>query len=160
MKQKQANVVEAHLTREQTEVAADQSRSVMIFTIFTIIFLPLSFFASVFGINAREWSGTETNLPLSSIFIYMGTISLGLIIVALLAAFNRFTRRVMQYLWKVIAKPFVVWFHYVLARVAPLEDERVDTRQAARETRMPSIASALGAETDDFEVINTTHDIV
>ena len=49
MKQKQANIVEAHLAREQTEVAADQSRSVMIFTIFTIIFLPLSFFASVFG---------------------------------------------------------------------------------------------------------------
>ena len=51
MKQKQANIVEAHLAREQTEVAADQSRSVMIFTIFTIIFLPLSFFASVFGIS-------------------------------------------------------------------------------------------------------------
>ena len=49
MKQKQANIVEAHLAREQTEVAADQSRSVMIFTIFTIIFLPLSLFASVFG---------------------------------------------------------------------------------------------------------------
>ena len=49
MKQKQANIVEAFLARESTEVAADQSRSVMIFTIFTIIFLPLSFFASVFG---------------------------------------------------------------------------------------------------------------
>ena len=49
MKQKQANIVEAHFARKQTEVAADQSRSVMIFTIFTIIFLPLSFFASVFG---------------------------------------------------------------------------------------------------------------
>ena len=31
MKQKQANIVEAHLQREQTEVAAEQSRSVMIF---------------------------------------------------------------------------------------------------------------------------------
>lgn len=62
MKQKQANIVEAHLAREQTEVAADQSRSIMIFTIFTIIFLPLSFFASVFGINAREWSGVSQNL--------------------------------------------------------------------------------------------------
>ena len=49
MKQKQANIVEAYLARESSEVAADQSRSVMIFTIFTIIFLPLSFFASVFG---------------------------------------------------------------------------------------------------------------
>ena len=49
MEQNQASIVEAHLAREQAEVAADQSRSVMIFTIFTIIFLPLSFFASVFG---------------------------------------------------------------------------------------------------------------
>lgn len=37
MKQKQANVDEAHLARQQTEVAADQSRSIMIFTIFTIM---------------------------------------------------------------------------------------------------------------------------
>lgn len=160
MKQKQANVVEAHLTREQTEVAADQSRSVMIFTIFTIVFLPLSFFASVFGINAREWSGTGTNLPLSSIFIYMGTISLGFIIVALLAAFNRFTRRIMQYLWKVIARPFVGWFHYVLGRVARLNYERLDTGQVGYETRRPSTASALGTDTDDFVVINTKHYIV
>ena len=37
MKQKQANVDEAHLARQQTEVAADQSRSIMIFTVFTIM---------------------------------------------------------------------------------------------------------------------------
>lgn len=96
MKQKQANIDEMHLTREQTEVAADQSRSIMIFTIFTIIFLPLSFFASVFGINAREWSGTSTNLSLHNIFLYMGTISLAVIIVALLVAFNKFSRRITQ----------------------------------------------------------------
>lgn len=160
MKQKQANVVEAHLTREQTEVAADQSRSVMIFTIFTIVFLPLSFFASVFGINAREWSGTGTNLPLHKIFIYMGTISLGFIIVALLAAFNRLTRRVMQYLWKFIAKPFVVWFHYALGRAARLNYERLDRRRAAHETRRSSVVSALGTEMDDFEVVNPKHGIV
>ena len=37
MKQKQANVDEAHLARQQTEVATDQSRSIMIFTVFTIM---------------------------------------------------------------------------------------------------------------------------
>ena len=160
MKQKQANVVEAHLTREQTEVAADQSRSVMIFTIFTIIFLPLSFFASVFGINARDWGGSDKDLPLRTIFLYMGTISLGFIIVALLAAFNRFTRRIMQYLWKAIAKPFVVWFNYSLGRVARLRYERLNARRVAHTTRRPSTVSALGTEMDDFEAINTKHDIV
>lgn len=106
MKQKQANIVEAHQTRQQTEVAADQSRSVMIFTIFTIIFLPLSFFASVFGINSREWSGQ--NYPhLHTIFTYMGSISLAVIILALLVAFNQYTRRISRQLWILVGKPFI-----------------------------------------------------
>ncbi|KAL8682059.1 MAG: hypothetical protein Q9186_001848 [Xanthomendoza sp. 1 TL-2023] len=105
MKQKQANIVEAHLAREQTEVAADQSRSVMIFTIFTIIFLPLSFFASVFGINAREWSGESHNLGIHTIFVYMGCISLAVIVVALLVAFNKHTRRLAQKAWQMSARP-------------------------------------------------------
>ena len=110
MKQKQANIVEAHLAREQAEVAADQSRSVMIFTIFTIIFLPLSFFASVFGINSREWTGG--NYPrLHTIFTYMGSISLAVIIIALLVAFNKFTRRMSQRFWKIVAMPCLVALH-------------------------------------------------
>ena len=121
MKQKQANVDEAHLTREQTEVATDQSRSIMIFTIFTIIFLPLSFFASVFGINAREWSGTTTNLSLHSIFLYMGTISLAVIIVALLVAFNKFTRKITQSAWKQSAGP-VHKFYWSLRTKPPPPD--------------------------------------
>lgn len=116
MKQKQANIVEAHLAREQTEVAADQSRSVMIFTIFTIIFLPLSFFASVFGINSREWTGGKYP-HLHTIFTYMGCISLAVIIVALLVAFNKYTRRISQRLWKAIAIPFVA----VLQRLGILQ---------------------------------------
>ncbi|MCJ1421829.1 hypothetical protein MMC32_008196 [Xylographa parallela] len=105
MKQKQANIVEAHLAREQTEVAADQSRSVMIFTIFTIIFLPLSFFASVFGMNVSEWSGVDSNISSYHAFLYMGTISLAVIIVALLVAFNKYTRRILQRIWKKMAGP-------------------------------------------------------
>lgn len=105
MKQKQANIAEAQLSREQTEVAADQSRSVMIFTIFTIIFLPLSFFASVFGINAREWSGVSTNWTLHSIFVYMGSISIGVIVVALLLAFSRTTRKLARGAWRLTVNP-------------------------------------------------------
>ena len=108
MKQKQANIIEAHLARDQNKVAADQSRTVMIFTIFTIIFLPLSFFASVFGINAREWSGGDNGfLPLHNIFTYMISISLAVIIVALLAAFSRPARKLAIMIWRKAAKPFI-----------------------------------------------------
>ena len=113
MKQKHANIVEAHLAREQTEhseAAADQSRSVMIFTIVTIIFLPLSFLASVFGINAREWSGVSQNLSLHTIFTYISSISIAVIVIALLVAFNKFTRRAAQKIWKFSAGPIRKWY--------------------------------------------------
>jgi len=96
MKQKQASIIEAQQARRQTKVAANQSRTVVIFTLVTIIFLPLSFFASVFGINAREWSGTQTNPSLREIFTYMTVVSLVVILVALLAAFGRLAQRLAQ----------------------------------------------------------------
>ncbi|CAD6571283.1 MAG: hypothetical protein ASARMPRED_004452 [Alectoria sarmentosa] len=134
MKQKQANIVEAHLAREQTEVAADQSRSVMIFTIFTIIFLPLSFFASVFGINAREWSGQpgneNTSLPtLHEIFTYMGAISLAVIVIALMVAFNRHARRLSYKVWKFSAKPYLNLLRRlsIISRHPPDQSSRTPT---------------------------------
>ena len=150
MKQKQANIDEAHLAREQTEVAAEQSRSVMIFTIFTIIFLPLSFFASVFGINAREWSGIATNPSLHSILVYMGSISLAVIIIALLVAFNRATRKIVQRAWRWIGAPvthllkrmpgrrFYDYLHYTdveRAELIEIDRESQRRRSASRPTR-------------------------
>ena len=140
MKQKQANIVEAHLAREQTEVAADQSRSVMIFTIFTIIFLPLSFFASVFGINAREWSNSDpaqrnTSLPtLHEIFTYMGAISLAVIVVALMVAFNRHARRVSFKIWKLSARPYIK-----LLRRLGVKSERVPSQPMRASTTFESM---------------------
>ena len=74
------------------------------------IFL-VSFFASVFGINSKEWSGNGNNyLPLHNIFTYMLTISLAVIIVALLAAFSKPARKLAMRTWKVIAFPFLKVF--------------------------------------------------
>ena len=89
MKQKQANVAEASLSRLSAEVASEQNRAIMIFTIFTIIFLPLSFFTSLFGMNVREWSGESTNPDFREVFLIMGCLSAGLVVVALTIAFNR-----------------------------------------------------------------------
>ncbi|KAF4163701.1 hypothetical protein CNMCM6936_000488 [Aspergillus lentulus] len=92
LKQKQANVDESRLARWEAEVTQTQSRSVMVFTIFTVIFLPLSFFTSLFGINVREWSGTEANPNFRQMFLIAGPSSVAIIVIALLLAFNETLR--------------------------------------------------------------------
>lgn len=103
MKQKHA----IRISQEQTERAADSSRSIMVFTIFTIIFSPLSFFASVFGINAREWSGVGTNPSLRNVFAYMVLMSFAVIVLALLFAFNKKMRQLSQRVWRSASTPIV-----------------------------------------------------
>ena len=110
MKQKQANIVEAHLSREQADNSQEQSRSILVFTFFTIIFLPLSFFASVFGINAREWSNVPSNLSLRQIFTLMGSISIAVIAIALFVGFNKFTRKAVRRAWRHTAGPVHAWW--------------------------------------------------
>lgn len=103
MKQKDA----IRISQQQTEKAADSSRSIMVFTVFTIIFSPLSFFASVFGINAREWSGVETNPSLRNVFAYMVSISFAFIVLALLLAFNKNMRRLSHRAWRSATIPIL-----------------------------------------------------
>lgn len=92
MKQKKANVVEAALARKAADRAAQQSRAVMTFTVFTVFFLPLSFFTSLFGMNVREWSGQNTNMPMHTVLVVMCSVSAAVILIALLLAFNKQVR--------------------------------------------------------------------
>ncbi len=55
LKQKHANAFEARFARDQAAGTARQSQTVMVFTIVTIIFLPLSFIAAMFTIPIREF---------------------------------------------------------------------------------------------------------
>lgn len=68
LKQKHANAVEARFQRKQAEESVRQGQTIMVFTIVTIVFLPLSFLASFFTINIVEFprpAGTqEGNLHL------------------------------------------------------------------------------------------------
>ncbi|KAI1169925.1 hypothetical protein F4777DRAFT_571265 [Nemania sp. FL0916] len=90
MIQRQAQVDEVRWSRLQAELASSQNLSVMIFTTFTVIFLPLSFFTSLFGMNTHEWGGPDENNFISLKLI--GAISLPasafLIFITLLAAFS------------------------------------------------------------------------
>lgn len=86
MAQRQAQVQDMRWSRIQTELASSQNLSVMIFTTFTVIFLPLSFFTGLFGMNTVEW---DAELPTLG---FVGAISLPvsfvLIASSLVAAFS------------------------------------------------------------------------
>lgn len=74
LKQKHANAFEARFARDQAAGTARQGKTIMMFTVVTIVFLPLSFIASFFAINVQEFphepSG-NTNLPLSYVSKYI-----------------------------------------------------------------------------------------
>ncbi|TGO63023.1 hypothetical protein BOTNAR_0106g00190 [Botryotinia narcissicola] len=55
--QQQASIIEATASLDRADESVHQGRSIMIFTVITIIFLPLSFMSSVFGMNAVEFTG-------------------------------------------------------------------------------------------------------
>ena len=104
MVQRQAQVDEVRLSRLHADLASAQSRSVMIFTIFTVIFLPLSFFTSLFGMNTREWGGGD-NLPLRTIGSIALPASFALVTASLLIAWSTTVReafRSVGQLWRVV----------------------------------------------------------
>ncbi|KAH7087591.1 hypothetical protein FB567DRAFT_569584 [Paraphoma chrysanthemicola] len=82
LKQKHANAFEARFARDQAAGTARQSQTIMVFTIVTIIFLPLSFIAALFTINIQEFphqpGASEPSLPLSFVSKYMFGIGLAI----------------------------------------------------------------------------------
>lgn len=91
LKQKHANAFEARFARDQATGTARQSQTIMVFTIVTIIFLPMSFMAAFFAISIDEFptdaSTGNHSLPLAYVAKYMFgiglAISLPLIFIAL-----------------------------------------------------------------------------
>lgn len=83
--QKQSQLEEGYISRHQADLSKVQNRAVIIFTVFSVVFLPLSFFTSVFGMNTREWGGGD-NLSLSTIFSIGVPISVALIAGTVIAA--------------------------------------------------------------------------
>ncbi|KAH6658521.1 hypothetical protein BKA67DRAFT_513584 [Truncatella angustata] len=90
MVQRKAQVDEVRWSRLQTELASTQNLSVIIFTTFTVIFLPLSFFTSLFGMNTADWAGEDDNnyITLHSIGAISLPSSFALIALALVGAFS------------------------------------------------------------------------
>ncbi|KAF7670940.1 hypothetical protein GT037_010904 [Alternaria burnsii] len=94
LKSKAASLAEAHAGLEaaqssakEAQEASVQGRAVMLFTIITVIFLPLSFFTSYFGQNVKEFTGDEGNPSTWHLWRVATPITVVVIVVALLVAF-------------------------------------------------------------------------
>ncbi|KAE9382220.1 hypothetical protein N431DRAFT_394088 [Stipitochalara longipes BDJ] len=55
LKQQQANVLEARVSRNEAISSGEQSKTIMVFTIVTIIFLPLTFVTTIFALPIAEF---------------------------------------------------------------------------------------------------------
>jgi Mg2+ and Co2+ transporter CorA len=75
LKQQQASVVEAREAVKQGEETLKQGRSIMLFTVITIVFLPLSFFTGIFGMNTTELIGSSSgnSWQYKDVFKFMST---------------------------------------------------------------------------------------
>lgn len=92
IKQQQAGIVEAKAAISRADEAVMQGRSIVVFTVFSVVFLPLSFFASIFGMNAQEFVGGDAPMNLREQFKYMFSLSSVLTLVSLAFAFSAWLR--------------------------------------------------------------------
>jgi len=125
MKQKQTSIIEAWSARRDAKSRAEassalafetvkQSGSIMIFTIVTIIFLPLSFFTGLFGMNAKELMAGNYSIGFFSAIMY--PISLVIICISLGLALNSDFRLLVEIglgkpFWTIFSRMWrVTWF--------------------------------------------------
>lgn len=102
MVQRQARVDEVRLNRLHAELASVQNRSVIIFTTFTVIFLPLTFFTGLFSMNTQEWRGGGYPL-LRTIGAISLPSSVVLIVTALVIAWSTRARRFLHWISEINA---------------------------------------------------------
>ncbi|RSM19849.1 hypothetical protein CDV31_001207 [Fusarium ambrosium] len=150
MVQRQAQVDEVRLSRLHADLASAQSRSVMIFTTFTVIFLPLTFFTGLFGMNTREWGG-ENNLPLKTIGAISLPSSLALIALSLIAAWSTNARRLIKW---VVRATLRLWTKFgdpaVRAAVNLIPQRGKGTQGQSQDKESRGRRTGLGEEVSDF----------
>ncbi|KAB8296990.1 hypothetical protein EYC80_002392 [Monilinia laxa] len=109
LKQQQASIIEATAALDRADESVHQGRSIMIFTVITIIFLPLSFMSSLFGMNAKEFTGSDNaEMSIREQFEYMFPISIALTLFFLYLALKTPSP-------KLIKLPNIIYFLTTLA---------------------------------------------
>ncbi|KUI60042.1 hypothetical protein VP1G_07264 [Cytospora mali] len=105
LKQQQASVVQAYEAMKQGEETVRQGKAIMVFTVMTIVFLPLSFMSNLFGMNAVELTGSDPSPDASNSsgpvpdeivpfwpVTFKITVSFGAVLAVLIPAFSPFIR--------------------------------------------------------------------
>jgi hypothetical protein len=137
LKQRQANVLESRMSRRIAQASEKQSEAVMLFTIITIVFLPMSTLASMFGMNAREFGQGET--PIGHIWTVLFGVSVPLTVSILYLAFHRRVRRILtlipEYLWRRVTHWFC--FDWLMAWEDRLEAAIEHYRRRNQEKQEP-----------------------
>ncbi|KAK5660329.1 hypothetical protein OQA88_12870 [Cercophora sp. LCS_1] len=107
LKQKQVNLWEARISREGAEETARQGNTLLLFTIVTIIFLPLSFISAFFAIDVQQFpqdpDSHETSWPLGYLcgllFGISFALSIPLILIAIYIDWLKSVARRLRYQW-------------------------------------------------------------
>ncbi|KAK8047888.1 hypothetical protein PG996_015952 [Apiospora saccharicola] len=154
MVQRQAQVDEVRWSRLQTELASTQNLSVMIFTTFTVIFLPLSFFTSLFGMNTQEWGGADDNfVSLRTIGAISLPASAFLVGLSLVAAFSSRVQAAFKYLFR-HARAGAEQLKHQLGRALPRVSKEIQQRRdRAREDRQKNLRRKKEVEYDFWETV-------
>lgn len=130
--QRQAQIDEVRLSRQQADLATAQNRSVMIFTTFTVIFLPLTFFTGLFGMNTQEWGGGDF-LHLQTIGAITLPASAVLVLAALIVAWSASVRKLFKYVRKKVQKTKIKAKRWWLSKLAKFKSEQKPRSRKMRE---------------------------
>ncbi|RYO91624.1 hypothetical protein DL766_003197 [Monosporascus sp. MC13-8B] len=112
LKQQQASIVEAKAALQRADESVKQGRAIMAFTIVTIFFLPLGFFAAFFGMNNAETSDA-TWMSLNEQIAYMFGLSAVVIAISISIAFSPWIRTIIRVVLRV---PYHVLDEYTQLR--------------------------------------------
>jgi len=100
----------------------------MIFTTFTVIFLPLSFFTGLFGVNVTDWQDGVNMPDLKTVALISLPISALLVILALVAAYNWRAQAVVRTAFRVVKNALIS----VATGLKKLEPKRTRTKKERR----------------------------
>ncbi|KAI7779467.1 hypothetical protein LA080_000847 [Diaporthe eres] len=125
LKQQQAGVVQAWQSVKYSNEAMRQGRSILVFTIVTIVFLPLSFMSRIFGMNAIDFGGSDNVMHLRDQFTYMFSISAGVIVLTLLFSISTSVRTFPWFIFTQSITRVLVWtrlYRYIYLRMNSTTD--------------------------------------
>ncbi|KIW11826.1 hypothetical protein PV08_09099 [Exophiala spinifera] len=91
LEQNEASINEAVSSRNQAQETIEQGRTLMVFTVITIIFLPLSFLASLFALDITDFPRASPSGKFTPGWVYpkLFGITGGITVIAILIAFSR-----------------------------------------------------------------------